>query len=71
MDTTATALRLPSLLSNRTRRLTAAVLLTAAASVPLTGTGRAIGAPHAPTHVTTAAVADAAGSMVAVAKRDV
>jgi hypothetical protein len=71
MDTAAATLRLPSLLSSRTRRLTAAVLLTAAVSVPLTGTGSALGAEHAPAHVTTAAVADAASTLFAVAKRDV
>jgi hypothetical protein len=40
-------------------------------SVPLTGTGSALGAEHAPAHVTTAAVADAASTLFAVAKRDV
>jgi hypothetical protein len=55
----------------RGRGLATAALLVAAVSVPLTGTGTALGATHAPPQAKVAAVADALATVVTAGKNDI
>jgi hypothetical protein len=70
MDTTAAALR-PTILVPRGRRIAAAALLVAAVSMPLTGTGTALGATHAPAQAKVAALADSVAAVVSTGKNDI
>lgn len=65
------ALRPMAFRPRRTQRLAAGALALAALSIPVTGTGSALSATHAPAHVRVAAVADALVGAVAVGKNDV
>ena len=67
---TSAALR-PVSFRQRSHRLAATALVLAGLSIPLTGTGRAVGATHAPAQVKVAAVADAVVGAVATGKHDV
>jgi hypothetical protein len=55
----------------RSHRFAAAALVLAALSIPVTGTGSALAATHAPAHVRVAAVADSVVGVVATGKHDV
>jgi hypothetical protein len=55
----------------RGQRLASAALVLAAFSIPVTGTGSALAAEHAPAHVKVVAVADAVVGPVATGKNDV
>ena len=55
----------------RRHRVAAAALVLAALSIPVTGTGSALAATHAPAHVRVAAVADTVVGVVASGKHDV
>ena len=61
--------RAPSL--RRSHRVAATALVLAAFSIPVTGTGSALAAEHAPAHVKVAAVADSVVGLVAAGKNDV
>jgi hypothetical protein len=63
------ALRAPS--PRRGHRVAAVALVLAAFSIPVTGTGSALAATHAPAHVRVAAVADSVVGVVATGKHDV
>ena len=63
---TARAARRPLL--SRTRGLAAAAVLVAAFSIPVTGAGSAIGAPHAPSLASTVAATGALSTPVLVGK---
>ena len=58
-------------LRRRGHRVAAAALVLAALSIPVTGTGSALAATHAPAHVRMAAVADSVLGVVATGKNDV
>jgi hypothetical protein len=69
--TSSTLVNRPSVRVPRARRVAATALLAAAASMPLTGVGTALGADHAPAQVKVAALADPVPVGLAVAKHDV
>jgi hypothetical protein len=76
MTTAALALRPVPLVARRaplrrSHRVAAAVLVLAALSIPVTGTGSALAATHAPAHVKVAATADSVVGAVATGKRHV
>ncbi|GAA2158493.1 hypothetical protein [Pedococcus bigeumensis] len=52
-------------------RVAGAALVLVALSIPVTGTGSALAATHAPAHLRMAAVADAVVGVVATGKHDV
>jgi len=61
----------PAPFQRRGHRVAAAALVLAALSIPVTGTGSALAATHAPAHVRVAAVADSVVGVVATGKDDV
>jgi hypothetical protein len=70
-STRPTSQRPLALRQRRTHRLAAGALVLAALSIPVTGTGSALAATHAPAHVRVAAVTDPLVGAVAVGKNDV
>lgn len=58
-------------LRRRGQKLAATALVLAAFSIPVTGTGSALAAEHAPAHVKVAAVTDSLVGVVAGGKNDV
>ena len=61
----------PAPFLRRCQKLAAVTLALAAFSIPVTGTGSALAAEHAPAHVKVAAVADSLVGLVATGKNDV
>jgi hypothetical protein len=55
----------------RGRKVAAAALVLAAFTIPVTGTGSALAAEHAPAHVKVAAVTDSVVGLVPAGKNDV
>jgi len=55
----------------RGQKLAATALVLAAFTIPVTGTGSALAAEHAPAHVKVAAVTDSLVGLVATGKNDV